>query len=373
MDRPQRPCANCAKPHAPQRCLCHMASYCGSVCQQAHWKDHRKTCSVHESTNIERLKKEYGRDSLETITAQYNVCGTFRGTEQYGKAEKILLKCLKRCDAQHFETSSRKMENSVIVHILLRLGENYTDQHQFDAGKDMLDRALLIANKLYGGDDPIVLLIKHRLMEHSGQHKNDGCEIEFLEKALMSCKVDDHESIISISHSLCCSYCNTGKLDLAMQAGMKSLAHARDTSNMGSVGDALLRISVVQSKKGEWDQALSKLQEALPILRTEFGEKNISVADALFQLGEIHVHHGAYKDALSVYKKALRYTRRCGGDKQRNLQLYTIRILNVYCQLKQFTQALRMLANDEAFFRHILSDHDTVISRIRQLRDLQSL
>lgn len=330
-------------------------------------------CSAHESGHIESLKMAYGRDSVKTITAQYNVSGTFRSTEQYVKAERILLKCLKRCYAQHFETSSDELEKSIIVHILLRLGENYTDQHQFDAGKDMLDRALSLANKLYGGLDPMVLLIRHRLVEHSGQHKNDGCDIEFLEKALKSCKVDDHESIISISHSLCCSYCNTGKLDLAMAAGVQSLMHARKTSRIGSVGDALLRISIVHSKRGEWDQALSKLQEALPILRAEFGEKNISVADALFQLGEIHVHHGAYADALSVYKKALRYTRRCGGDKQRNLQLYTIRILNVYCQLKQFTKALRMLANDKAFFKHIMSDHDTVISRIRQLRDLQSL
>jgi tetratricopeptide (TPR) repeat protein len=314
---------------------------------------------------MDATKKQHGNDSLEAITAQYYLAGTFRNNEQLRKAEKILLRCLKTCYAQHFETSSNKGRQEVVALILLFLGEICIDWHEIDKAKELFNRSLVLAKKAFGNGHLIVSTLRYRLVIVSGLEKLDGSEIDSLKKELKSCKVDDDDAIISINHHLCISYLNHQILDLAMEAGLKSLTRARKTSQMRSVGDALHCLSIIQSKQGEWDQALSYIEEAIPILRAEYGEKNVSVAQALYQLGEIYVHQGKDDDALKLYKKALRYTRRCVGDKYYNLPTCTYSILNIYDRKGQPAEALRILEKDEEFFRSILPDYEEIATDLR--------
>jgi tetratricopeptide (TPR) repeat protein len=373
MENALRPCAHCAKPHAPQRCLCHMVSYCGPNCQKSHWVEHKKTCSVHETTNMEKIKMEHGRDSAEMIVTQYNLAGTLRNNEQYWKAEKILLKCLKSCEAQHFhEPSSNNNKKEMVALILLALGEVYVDRYELDKSRKLFNRALVLVEQAFGTGHWLLRILRRRLVTVKSIEKIDGSDIEFLETSLKYCQVDDDDDIISINYLLCASYCNLGELDLAMEAGLKSLAHARKISAMSSVGEALYCLSIVRSKQGEWDQALSNIEEALPILRATCGEKNVSVASALFQLGEIYAHQKRSDDALKLYKKALRYTRRCTGDKYRNLPAYTRKIIEVYDSQCRFAEALSMLEKDEGFFRSIMSEYDMITCQLRDLIQIQS-
>jgi len=60
---PVPPCASCNKPAAPSRCKrCRLASYCNSVCQRAHWKQHKKLC---KSSSVQ--PDEYPADTLDKL------------------------------------------------------------------------------------------------------------------------------------------------------------------------------------------------------------------------------------------------------------------------------------------------------------------
>ena len=43
-----KPCGHCGKPEGKQRCSrCKVVYYCGRECQQADWKEHKKTCQPY--------------------------------------------------------------------------------------------------------------------------------------------------------------------------------------------------------------------------------------------------------------------------------------------------------------------------------------
>jgi tetratricopeptide (TPR) repeat protein len=352
-----------------------MVSYCGPECQKTHWEEHKKTCSVHETNNMEATKKEHGNDSLEAISAQYDLGCTFRNNGQPEKSGKIFLKCLKKCYAQHFETASKEKQE-LVTSILVSLGNYYMIRCESDKAKEMFSAALILFQKLYGNDNPLVACIRRGMDANNRTTKivqqNVDIDVDYFKKELKSCKDDDDDRIIMLNHKLCCVYGSVHKLDLAMEAGLKSLTRARKLSRVRSVGDTLLTLSSVLCDKGEWDQAWSNLEEALPILRAEHGEKSIAVAAALYRLGQIYVHQGKTDDALKLFKKALRYTRRSAGDKQRNLPLYTHTILRVYVTQGQPAEALQMLEKDEEFFRSILENYEEIASDLRMKRDSQS-
>ena len=328
---------------------------------------------MHETTNMDTIKAVYGRNSIEMIFTEYELSGTLRQNSQFGKAEGMLVKCLKKCYAQHYERSCIEEEQQVVALILIRLGDNYNDQQEFEKAKEMHSSALVVAEKGFGDDDEVVLGLRRRMDLANGRDKKDGSDIELLEKVLKSCAVDDDDEIIHTNYHLCALYANAGKLDLAMEAGLKSLCHARKTSQMRLVGDVLFYLSSIQCDKEEWDEALCNLEEALPILRADYGEKSAAVAEALGRLGEIYVHQGKCDDALKVLKKALRYGRRSAGDKLPNLRAWTYDILNVYRNQGHFGKALQMLEKEEEFFRSILPEYDTNISKLVMSRDLQVL
>jgi tetratricopeptide (TPR) repeat protein len=371
MEKPLRPCAYCAKNHAPQRCPCLMVSYCGPECQKTHWGEHKKTCSVHEKNNMDATKKEHGNDSLEAITAQFNLGHTFLNNGHHEKAQKISLKCLKKCYAQHFETSSKEKQK-LVMFILTSLGDYYVIRGESDKASEMFTAARVLCQKMYGNDNPLLTCISHWIdvADRTILPQNDSTDIDYYKKALKSCQDDDE--IISTNYKLCGSYYNAGKLDLAMEAGLKTLDHARKKCRMRKVGDALLILSQVLCHKGEFDQAWSNLEETLPILRAECGEKSASVAEALSLIGDIYVYQGKNDDALKFYKKALRYTRRSAGDKYRKLRDYTRDIVMVYVSQGKYTEALQMLEKDEEFFRSILINYDVLTAKLRMKRDSQS-
>jgi tetratricopeptide (TPR) repeat protein len=346
-----------------------MVSYCGSECQKTHWGEHKKTCSVHEKNNMEATKKEHGNDSLEAITAQYNLGITLRNNGQHEKSGKIFLKCLKKCYAQHFETSSKEKQK-LVMSILLSLGDYYMNRSESDKSNEMFSPALILSQKVYGNDNPLMECIRRGMNANNSTavQQNDDTDVDYIEKLLKSCKDDNDDNdddIIMLNYKLCCSYYDAGKFDLAMEAGLKSLTRARKLSRVRSVGDTLLILSMVLCDKGEWDQAWSNLEEALPILRAEHGEKSIAVAEAFYELGRIYVHQGKDDDALKLYKKALRYVRRFAGNKQRNLLRYTRAIVNLYVHQGKITEALQMLEKDEEFFSQIVPEYEKAVSEIR--------
>jgi tetratricopeptide (TPR) repeat protein len=315
---------------------------------------------------MEATKKKHGNDSLEAITAQFNLGHTFLDNGHHQKAQKIFLKCLKKCYAQHFETSSTIEDNNLVIFILTSLSVNYKIQLEPDKSYEVLSTALILSQKVYGNGNSLAQVIRHDMaVDKRKMVQNDGNDIDHYKKMLKSCKKDDDTRIIRANYELCCSYCNAGKLDLAMEAGLKSLSRARKTCRVRWVGDVLLALSQVLCDKREWDQAWSNLEEALPILRAECGEKSATVAKALSLIGDIYVYQGKNDDALKLFKQALRYTRRSAGDKYGQLKDYARNIVMVYVSQGKQTEALQMLEKDEKFFRSILINYDVLTAKLR--------
>ena len=43
-----RTCDACHAPNPPKRCPCQQTRYCDQVCQKAHWKTHKISCSANK-------------------------------------------------------------------------------------------------------------------------------------------------------------------------------------------------------------------------------------------------------------------------------------------------------------------------------------
>jgi tetratricopeptide (TPR) repeat protein len=300
---------------------------------------------------MKEINAENEKDSDESLLAVLSTAGTFSTNQEFGKAEKFLLKSLKKCYSR-LGTSPTIKNQQTLGHVLSLLARNYSCQGQYATAKDTYTKILDIYKNIPGVDSEVVG-INCAMAEIDAKNTNYDNAIETLEKLLGSCGV---EEISHLSQRLCLAYARNGKLDMAMETGLKSLRHSEKMGQRGEVGRALFVLSFVLCEKREWVQALSKIEETLPILRAEFGEKSPIVVDTLALLGGIYTCQGKYDDGLKILQKALRYARRFVSDSPSSLIELTRRIIRLYTHMGQFDQIQKMLAKDEALFRSLMPD-----------------
>jgi tetratricopeptide (TPR) repeat protein len=105
----------------------------------------------------------------------------------------------------------------------------------------------------------------------------------------------------------------------------------------------LLNMHHVFVGQGKLPEALSKLEEALPILQECHGEKSALAATALFLIGDIYRKQGKIDDSLKVLNRALRYLQRALGKKEHeNIASCIKSIAKIHMHRLQFAAALGM-------------------------------
>jgi tetratricopeptide (TPR) repeat protein len=355
MDKSLHPCANCAKKHAPQRCPCYRASYCGPTCQKAHWGEHKGVCTVFLSGKTKEQKSKHGIHSSESLEAQYNLARQYYTDEKMGKAEKTFLKCL---DAGNRTES----EEYLIMSANCFLGDIYRKIDNTDLARVHYDKSLVLCRQFCPSDHSFIEYVGCKLR----QLDNNEPSVDEIIRSIAILPRDDHFNLAKCHHELCCAYRINGKIDMAVKMAKRALTHVRKTPNGIYTGRVLVTFANLLRIQYRLSEALACIEESLPILRRYAGDKSQSVGNALFLLGGIYEDQCKDADALKVFKKALRYIRRSAGDKHVSTLLVVKKLVAHYMRRDMVEKILEMFEKDEDLTRLALpKDYEWILARAK--------
>jgi tetratricopeptide (TPR) repeat protein len=356
MDYRTSHCATCGTV-APKlkKCPCGTAHYCGSECQKKDWPTHKEECTEYLTTNTKTAKATHGRESTQFIIALFLLGKQFLENQQWMKAENVFLKCRDNCHLLELDKSSNYNHKKIVIVVIHYLGINYRCKYAYKLARTTCEEALVLARQLPGTDgieirDEIISeieLIDAMLI-------GNGAEVTCYQEKIQQCTVGDDIYATNLYIDLCCCHVDRSELSLAMDAASKALTIARQLDNQKGIGATLNKIAMIRHKMGKPDEALSYMEEALPILRATFGNKSQIVAGAIVEYGKINESLGKYDGVTKMYKKALLNLRRVAGDNHPNVQYIVKTLWDSHVTQGQLPEALVLMEKEESLMRIVL-------------------
>ena len=90
-DQSKKLCSGCGVEGTKLKCPCSGALYCGAKCQNAHWSEHKKECTVALGNELVVMRREHGNDAAKVGEAEFSIGLIFQRLGQFADAEKSLL------------------------------------------------------------------------------------------------------------------------------------------------------------------------------------------------------------------------------------------------------------------------------------------
>lgn len=138
-----------------------------------------------------------------------------------------------------------------------------------------------------------------------------------------------------------------GDIDAGLKRFESSLALYREINDLQGISDALVSMSIAESRRGHFDRAAQLQQESVDIL-TELGDE-MELAVALNNLGDTEYFRGRLDQAIAHQRAAIEIQRR--HNDRRNLAISLNNASNVLCDLGQWDEALDMATECTELFR----------------------
>ena len=296
--------------------------------------------------------------------AQYILAAQFHNNQNWVGVVKILLKCRDDCHRLALQASCEPRTKELVVDIFDILGEAYVRQCVFELALPIFEDALVFAQQIPGNDNTSSEKITHKIKAAKMAILKQGGDVALIQKNIQRCTIGDDAQVAVLYGDLCGTYMNRGDLELAMNAGSKSLATARQVGNQELVGDMSFRIASILYRLGKPDEALPYIEEALPILRATHGNKSVAVAEAIFQLGLIRESLGEIDSVIKLYEKGLRTLRRAAGDQHANVEIFMKKLWSTYMRHEEYAKALKLMKKEEKIMRSILPNYESMCSNL---------
>jgi tetratricopeptide (TPR) repeat protein len=360
VEKPKRPCGACGKLDAPVRCPCKAESYCGAKCQQASWKRHKEGCTVFLSEDLGSKRTVLGDDHFEVGSANMDVGRICLDQGQYEVAERSFLEAGRIFRLVYGEVSARHAQT------LQHLGGVYHHQGKYEVSRKMYKDALLINQHLELHLDEADCLVSIGVLDTCVGKFNKAVEKFTAARRIHDDHPADNLSPASVSgrvnvlNNLGVLHGRGGEHDKAFECLDQALRtwtlitdpqYARNRDD--GVAFALLNMAGILFEQECLDQALIKIDEALPLLRRLHGEKSPEAATALIQLGDIYRKQGKFDQSLNVYSKALRHRQRAVGKSHIDVATTMQRVANLHMDQEHFDEALVLLECAERIQRDV--------------------
>jgi tetratricopeptide (TPR) repeat protein len=368
MDYHTSICATCGTT-APKlkNCPCGFAHYCGSKCQEKHWKTHRENCADYLAIQVQNAKTTHGKDSVHFTNALFELGENFNRNQQGVKAEKILIKCqasFNRVRRDHPQLPKIMMVDAAI---LMELGESHRIQGAFQLASTTFAAAMVLVQQLpesVGREKFRQLLIKRTTFVHSAL--NIEYAVPAMQKLIQECDNENDKAVFS--GNLCVAYTQCGEYELALDIGHKTLSTARHLNNQELVGDMLNAIGIALLCTGNIDESLRYAEEALPLQRSTKGNKSFDVVQSMNLLGGIFLCQGKLDDAIKLYKKALRKIRHLTHEQHHPIMVGVVEsLIHIYLSQAKYTEALALIEKEEPLARRaLLDEYDIKLAEIRR-------
>ncbi len=220
----------------------------------------------------------------------------------------------KKALESYMEAEALNPEN---IFILINIGNVYDILGRYKEAKDYKERALPIAQKLYGEKNPLVAII-HNNIGVSWQYLGDSTKalLEFSKSFAIDLKEygKDHPSVARDLNNLGEVWITLGNSTRAIEYFEKALPIAQKfyyhrivTAIYNNLGKAWRNLD--DNKK-----AIYYYDKALSIAQRIYSEEHFLIATYMNNLGDLYVYVGEYDRGIEYLKKALTTCERILGE-----------------------------------------------------------
>jgi tetratricopeptide (TPR) repeat protein len=357
MEKSKWACAACGKKRAKFRCACKWESYCGVQCQKKRWDTHKGSCTVLLSKNVKLAQEastDCGHVCQEVVTAMMTLAEIIGAQDRYDEAEKMMLDALQiarvLCGTEPGLLTRNRTRN--VAPILHSLGHVLQQQDKLEEAVEKFEESYGIYVDWYGPDHVSIAPNKmsmgslwcimgvseeaheqfgHALKLYRAEYETTGAENWKMHIATCLCSVG---SLYAESKDFVSAVDNyTEALDI-----QRSLAPGGPNA-----GDTLMFIVDLLVLQDKLVEALSRIEEALPILRGVYGPRSVTISRALMRLGDIYQKQREFDMSLKAFRKARKSRSRVLGEDNVLVAEANDCIAGVLIHKQEFDEALGLL------------------------------
>lgn len=255
---------------------------------------------------IDILSKALGTGDANVAAARNNLAECYRLEGKYAEAEPLLKQALEVLE----KTPGR---GSDIAASLNNLGLVYEVEARYAEAEREHDLALLIRERVFGAEDPIVADSLNNL----GQVRRDQgnyaeAEVLYLRAIAIYDKASgpDSPDVSATLNNLGAVYSDQGMYAEAESYYQRALSIDQKVEGEGhpDVATDLTNLGTLYEAQGEFDKADPLLRRALDIDKRALTESSSAVVRDMGNLGTLYQQQGRYDEAGKAYDQALAIT-----------------------------------------------------------------
>ncbi len=257
---------------------------------------------------------ESNADGLAAL--QFNMAVYYRNLGDDERAESLLLSTL--------ELRERLFAPAFVAEALNSLGLLYSNRGDLSRAESVFQRALDLAEPALGGDDNLVLTLRHNfafMMLAAGDlERAEALSREVVESRLRLGHRKDFTA--SIRHILALAVSQQGRYREAQRMLEESLAEWAEIrgEDHPRIGRMLRALAVVRHALGSTAEAEELLERALGIFAAALGEDHHYLTETRRQLARLALERGDGERALELLEAARDATMRRMEDKPENVR-----------------------------------------------------
>ncbi len=222
---------------------------------------------------------------------------------------------------------------------LTSLGKLYLARADLDAADSHLEEARKVNQKIRNPRGELAILVEKAMVERA--RRRSGISLTLLKKAQsIASQLKDPRAVASIQLKTAMVLEDAGDYAQALHLLQETIGQFRTLGDRQGELWALGSIGIIRVKSGEFETALTNLQDALK-LRSELGLSHADARELDYYIAEIHEGFKDYERALEHYHKALDAQQMNGNEVL--LGQIQDRIGNIYYRMEEYSRAREFL------------------------------
>jgi CHAT domain-containing protein/Tfp pilus assembly protein PilF len=252
--------------------------------------------------------------------------------------------------------------------VALELGALYRDLGKYKKAESLLGRAYRTRKKHVSEDDiSVAEVLFHRGTLHEIIRKYEKANDDLLKSLAIYEKSIGKGSVDSapVLSQLAMAVLGNGELSDSLQLAERAVQILRDAKNAKptSLGQSLTILGFIYQRVGRYQQAEETLQEALDLLRGEFGNEHPYVAQVLYDLATVYLMRGQYDRARQLYESALTYRQKHLGKEHLHVAFVINNIGLIHLRRQELKEALSMFERSVEIKRKSLGDDSLEVAK----------
>jgi tetratricopeptide (TPR) repeat protein len=298
-------------------------------------------------------KKVFGAGHNSSTSSLGRLANLYRSQKKHSEAETLYLLSLSIVE-NHLGEDYRKVATS-----LINLAGFYQEQGKYNKAKILLERAILILEKISDSDNSVAKILDEiaRLYMNHGMYTE--AEMPLLKSLAILEKTYgcDHFATENCYFNLSVLYLKLGKYIAAEQFILRSISCSERNVN-GNIhlafGSNVRILASIYTEQEKYDDAEQLLLNKIPEMEKHLGLEHVEIAECYNNLAEIYRREGRYQEAEPLFRRVIQLMKTLLGDGHPSLLTVQNNLGLVLKQQKKYSDAI-------AIYQVVLSAREEIL------------